>query len=126
MQVVAVQSISTIMLNCWGKLQHQDVFLPSDGELLLDIAYTKVQFVRTIPAHNKNSPILEKTEVDFLINKYSNIAKEYTERFIEHIIYNQDKFPEYNLNSNGDTYPNDISNYGGWILILLSIFNLYI
>ncbi len=33
-----------------------------------------------------------------LINKYSNIAKEYTERFIEHIICNQDKFPEYNLN----------------------------
>jgi len=65
---------------------------------------------------SENAENVEKTEVDFLINKYSNIAKEYTERFIEHIIYNQDKFPEYNLNSNGDTYPNDISNYGGWIL----------
>jgi hypothetical protein len=25
-------------------------------------------------------------------------------------------FPEYNLNSNGDTYPSDINNYGGWVL----------
>ena len=84
-------------------------------EYLPNAAYTIAN--KGVYKHSsENAENVEKTEVDFLINKYSNIAKEYTERFIEHIIYNQDKFTEYNLNSNGDTYPNDISNYGGWIL----------
>jgi hypothetical protein len=94
-------------------------------EYLPNAAYTIAN--KGVYKHSsENAENVDKTEIDFLITKYSNIAKEYTERFIEHIIYNQDIFPEYNTNSNGDTFPNDINNYGGWILILLSIFNLYI
>jgi len=84
-------------------------------EYLPNAAYTIAN--KGIYKHSsENSENVDKLEVDFLVNKYSNIAKEYTDRFIAHIIYNQDLFPEYNTNSNGDTYPSDITNYGGWIL----------
>lgn len=84
-------------------------------EYLPNAAYTIAN--KGVYKHSsENAENVDKTEIDFLITKYSNIAKEYTDRFIEHIIYNQDIFPEYNTNSNGDTYPNDINNYGGWIL----------
>lgn len=84
-------------------------------EYLPNAAYTIAN--KGVYKHSsENAENVDKIEIDFLINKYSDIAKEYTERFISHIIYNQDKFPEYNTNSNGDTFPNDITNYGGWIL----------
>jgi len=94
-------------------------------EYLPNAAYTIAN--KGIYKHSsENAENVDKLEVDFLTNKYSNIAKEYTERCIDYIIYRQDLFPEYNTNSNGDTFPSDINNYGGWVLILLSIFNLYI
>lgn len=84
-------------------------------EYLPNAAYTIAN--KGIYKHSsENAENVDKLEVDFLTNKYTSIAKEYTDRFISHIIYNQDLFPEYNLNSNGDTYPSDINNYGGWIL----------
>lgn len=84
-------------------------------EYLPNAAYTIAN--KGVYKHSsENAENVDKAEVDFLTNKYSNIAKEYTERFIEYIIYNQDLFPEYNQNTNGDTYPSDVTNYGGWIL----------
>lgn len=67
--------------------------------------------------HNsENSTNVEKNEIDFLIEKERSIAQHYTERFIEHISFNNDKFPEYNSNSNGDMYPDTNNNYTGWYL----------
>ena len=67
--------------------------------------------------HNsENSTNVEKNEIDFLIEKERSIAQHYTERFIEHISFNTDKFPEYNSNSNGDMYPDTNNNYTGWYL----------
>ena len=67
--------------------------------------------------HNsENSTNVEKAEIDFLIEKERSIAQHYTERFIEHISFNTDKFPEYNSNSNGDMYPDTNNNYQGWYL----------
>ena len=84
-------------------------------EYLPNAAYTIAN--KGIYKHSsENSENVDKLEVDFLTNKYSDIAKEYTDRFIGYIIYNQDIFPEYNLNTNGDIYPSDINNYGGWVL----------
>lgn len=84
-------------------------------EYLPNAAYTIAN--KGVYKHSsENAENVDKTEIDFLITKYSNIAKEYTDRFIEHIIYNQDIFPEYNTNTNGDTFPGDINNYGGWVL----------
>lgn len=67
--------------------------------------------------HNsENASNVEKNEIDFLIEKERSIAQHYTERFIEHISFNNDKFPEYNSNSNGDMYPDTNNNYQGWYL----------
>lgn len=67
--------------------------------------------------HNsENATNVEKNEIDFLIEKERSIAQHYTERFIEHISFNTDKFPEYNSNSNGDMYPDTNNNYQGWYL----------
>lgn len=67
--------------------------------------------------HNsENSTNVEKDEIDFLIEKERSIAQHYTERFIDYMCFNTDKFPEYNSNSNGDMYPDTNNNYTGWYL----------
>ena len=44
------------------------------------------------------------------------IAQNYAERFIDYISFNNDLFPEYNTNSNGDMYPSTQNNYTGWFI----------
>ena len=67
--------------------------------------------------HNsENSTNVEKNEIDFLIEKERDIAQSYTNRFIDYMCFNQSLFPEYNLNSNGDVYPDSDANFTGWIL----------
>jgi hypothetical protein len=67
--------------------------------------------------HNsENSTNVEKTEVDFLIEKERDIAQHYTNRFIDYMTFNQVLFPEYNLNSNADVYPDKDSAFVGWVL----------
>ena len=65
---------------------------------------------------SENSVNVEKNEVDFLIEKERSIARNYTERFLDYISFNQDLFPEYNDNSNGDMYPDTRNNYQGWFI----------
>ena len=84
-------------------------------EYLPNAAYTIAN--KGVYKHSsENAENVDKLEVDFLVNKYSNIAKEYTDRFIGYIVFNQSFFPEYNTNSNGDIFPGDVNNYGGWVL----------
>lgn len=67
--------------------------------------------------HNsENSTNAEKNEIDFLIEKERNIAEHYANRFIDYMNYNQASFPEYNLNSNGDMYPDKDADFVGWVL----------
>jgi len=65
---------------------------------------------------SENSENVDKNEVDFLIEKERSIAQHYTERFIDYMSFNQDLFPEYNDNSNGDMYPDTTNNYTGWFI----------
>ena len=66
---------------------------------------------------SESSETVSKDEVDYLAEKYRDIAQYYTNNFINFMIYNQTKYPEYNANTNDDTYP-DTSNadFGGWVL----------
>jgi hypothetical protein len=67
--------------------------------------------------HNsENSTNVEKTEVDFLIEKERDIAQHYTNRFIDYMCFQQVLYPEYNTNSNGDMYPDNDSSFVGWVL----------
>jgi hypothetical protein len=65
---------------------------------------------------SENSENVEKNEVDFLIEKERQIAQHYTERFIDYICFNNDLFPEYTTNSNGDMYPDSSNNRISWYL----------
>lgn len=68
--------------------------------------------------HTSESSItVDKDEVDYLVEKYRDIAQFYTNNFIDFMVYNQNTYPEYNANTQDDTYP-DTSNadFGGWVL----------
>jgi|TARA_R110000744_G_scaffold149643_1_gene262825 hypothetical protein len=68
--------------------------------------------------HTSESSItVDKEEVDYLVEKYRDIAQFYTNNFISYMIYNQTSYPEYNSNTEDDIYP-DTSNadFGGWVL----------
>ena len=67
--------------------------------------------------HNSdNSTNVEKNEIDYLVQKELMIAQNYAERFIDYISFNNDLFPEYNANSNGDMYPSTQNNFTGWFI----------
>jgi len=65
---------------------------------------------------SENAENVVKDEVDFLLEKERQIAQHYTQRFIDYISFNNNLFPEYNSNSNGDMYPNTDTNFTGWVL----------
>ena len=66
---------------------------------------------------SESSETVDKEEVDYLVEKYRDIAQFYTNNFISYMVYNQTTFPEYNANTEDDIYP-DTSNadFGGWVL----------
>ena len=66
---------------------------------------------------SESSVTVDKDEVDYLVEKYRDIAQFYTNNFIDFMVYNQNTYPEYNANTDDDTYP-DTSNadFGGWVL----------
>lgn len=66
---------------------------------------------------SENATNVEKTEIDFLIEKERNIAQYYTDRFIEHMSFNAAaNFPEYYTNINDKIYPDKDASFEGWIL----------
>ena len=64
----------------------------------------------------ENASNVDKIEVDFLIEKSRNLAQYYTDRFISYMSFNQNLFPEYTSNSNGDVYPDKDASFEGWVL----------
>lgn len=70
---------------------------------------------------SENAENVAKDEVDFLLEKERKIAQHYTQRFIDYMSFNQQLFPEYNDNSNGDMYPDTNNNFIGWVLTLCPI-----
>ena len=63
---------------------------------------------------SENATNVEKTEVDFLVEKERDIAESYTQRFIDFMCFNSVDYPEYNSNSNDDINPDTKNYYGGW------------
>lgn len=65
---------------------------------------------------SETSVSVDKTEVDFLIEKSRKLADYYTDRFTDYMIYNQNLFPEYTTNINNDVYPDYTVQNTGWNL----------
>lgn len=67
--------------------------------------------------HNsENSTTVEKSEVDFLIEKERQIAQNYSQKFIDYMEVNYGLYPEYYLATTGDQMPTLSTNFGGWYL----------
>jgi len=68
--------------------------------------------------HTSESSItVDKEEVDYLVEKYRDIAQFYTNNFIDFMVYNQNTYPEYNSNTQDDIYPDTANaDFGGWVL----------
>ena len=64
----------------------------------------------------ENSTALTKEHVDSLIEKSRTTAQFYTNRFIDYMSFNNELFPEYNSNSNGDISPDYQADFGGLVL----------
>ena len=65
---------------------------------------------------SENSETPSKDEVDFLVQKERNLAEYYTTRFIDHMNFNNNLYPEYEQNSDDDIYPDKDSLFNGWVL----------
>lgn len=65
---------------------------------------------------SENAATVDKNEVDFLVEKERQIAQHYTQRFVDYMSFNNNLFPEYNSNSNGNMYPRTDNNFLGWVL----------
>jgi hypothetical protein len=65
---------------------------------------------------SENAETPSKDEVDFLVQKERNLAEYYTTRFIDHMSFNNNLYPEYEQNSDDDIYPDKDSLFNGWVL----------
>jgi len=64
----------------------------------------------------ESSQSVNYEDVLSLTEKYKKRAEHYAQRFIDYINFNQNLFPEYNSNSNGDMYPNNQTYQSNWYL----------
>lgn len=65
---------------------------------------------------SENSENVDKSEVDFLVEKERSIAENYTRRFVDYMSFNQSLYPEFNQNKSGDVFPDFDANFSGWQL----------
>jgi hypothetical protein len=65
---------------------------------------------------SENAENASKEEIDFLMEKERNTAQYYTDRLINHLSFNNSKYPEYNSNNNEDVSPDRNANFEGWVL----------
>lgn len=65
---------------------------------------------------SENSESVSKEEVDTLIEKHRTFAQFYTRRFIDHMSFNSNLYPEYNSSTNDDMYPDKDATFTGWVL----------
>ena len=65
----------------------------------------------------ENSTALTKEHVDSLVERSRTTAQFYTNRFIDYMTNNAaGLIPEYYSNSQEDMYPDDVADFGGWVL----------
>lgn len=65
---------------------------------------------------SENAENVEKTEVDYLVEKERQIAQSYSQRFLDHMTTYGYQYPEYNTNQSGDVYPRHDNFFTGWHL----------
>ena len=65
---------------------------------------------------SENAEIPDKEDINFLTQRYINVADFYTRRFIDYMSFNAStKFPEYYNNVNDDMYPDKSANFVSFV-----------
>lgn len=82
----------------------------------LPYASVKISEKGVFKHSSENSTVVDKNEIDYLVEKARATAQSYTNRFIDYMCYNQVLFPEYNANTSSDMYPDNNANFSGWVL----------
>jgi len=64
-----------------------------------------------------NGQTIDKTELDYIIQRTRDNAEFYAKRFLDYMCANSTLYTEYITNSNGEMYPDKDVNYsGGWFI----------
>mgnify|MGYP003116403872 FL=1 len=67
--------------------------------------------------HNsENSTAVDQSEINSLASHATETAEFYTQRFMDHMNYNSNLYPEYVANQNDGMYPEKDVNFTGWVL----------
>lgn len=67
--------------------------------------------------HNsENSTAVDQSEINSLASHATETAEFYTQRFMDHMNYNSNLYPEYISNQNDGMYPEKDVNFTGWVL----------
>ena len=68
--------------------------------------------------HNsENSTAVDQSEINSLASHATETAEFYTQRFMDHMNYNSNLYPEYISNQNDGMYPEKDVNFTGWVLL---------
>lgn len=65
---------------------------------------------------SENAETVNKSEVDFLVQKERDLAEYYTRRFVDYLCEHSSLYPEYLTNSGSDVHPDKSINSTGWVL----------
>ena len=67
--------------------------------------------------HNsENATSVDQSEINALASHATETAEFYTQRFVDHMNYNSNLYPEYISNQNDGMYPEKDVNFTGWVL----------
>lgn len=67
--------------------------------------------------HNsENATSVDQSEINALASHATETAEFYTQRFMDHMNYNSNLYPEYISNQNDGMYPEKDVNFTGWVL----------
>jgi hypothetical protein len=67
--------------------------------------------------HNsENATPVDQSEINSLASHATETAEFYTQRFMDHMNYNSNLYPEYISNQNDGMYPEKDVNFTGWVL----------
>jgi hypothetical protein len=84
-------------------------------EILPFLAY-KVSNGGVFKKQSENSEGIDKSELEFLIQKERDTAEHYGRRLVSYLTFYGSLTPEYYENQNGQMYPTDGQSFHGWYL----------
>jgi hypothetical protein len=84
-------------------------------EILPFLAY-KVSNGGIFKKQSENSEGIEKSELEYLIQKERDTAEHYGRRLVSYLTFYGSLTPEYYENQNGQMYPTDGQSFHGWYL----------